>query len=154
MYLDAMFSISTEGIEIMRNMGTKRRLDYVLGLDSDVSFTDYMINIADYGEKASFFYSVLKLPELNLIELNYENMELLYKDDNFTILLLDKFKVKNISLKLDTINMNYFNVASLIAEEIGEKSFYTEEEKFLEFKKITKEAYKSDANLLFIMRSF
>lgn len=154
MYLDALFSISVNGISVMKEIDKSRRLNYILGLDSNQSFTDHMINIADFGDSISLFYKILMLPELHLSELIEENVQELYRDRNFFVFYLDNKKVKNFSKKLNEIDIKYYKTALLISEGICSMSPYTEEEKFHEFKNIVMEASIKKANLLFIMRYY
>ncbi|MEG0164888.1 hypothetical protein [Anaerorhabdus sp.] len=152
MYLDAVFSISLQGIEAMKKIDNNARLDYLLGIGEDDSFTKHMINIGDFGITANIFYYLLLSPELNLSELDEVNTEELFIDEYFHVLHLNKLMVKSLNKKLQDIELDYIKNIMDGADIINLQPICSAYEKFLEFKDLIKEAVLKKADLLLVIR--
>lgn len=152
MYLDAVFSISLQGIEVMKAIDSNRRLDYILGIGEDDSFTKYMIDIGDFGTTTSLFYYLLLSPEFNLSELDEVNSETLYADEYFHVLHLSNLMVKSLNKKLQDIELDNIKNMMSAADTIDVHPMCAGYEKYLELKDLIKETDLKNANLLLIKR--
>ncbi|SKA04328.1 hypothetical protein [Anaerorhabdus furcosa] len=152
MYLDAVFSISPQGIKSLKDIENNRRLDYILGIGEDDSFTKHMINIGDFSNTTNLFYYLLLSPELNLSELEEANTEALYKDEYFHILHINNFMTKSLYKKIQEIELDYIRSIMDTASIMDVHSTYTGLGKFLEIKDLIEEAVSKNANLLLIIR--
>lgn len=152
MYLDAVFSVSPQGIETMKNIDNNRRLDYLLGIGEDDSFTKHMFDMGDFASTTNLFYYLLLSSELNLSELNKANAEELYIDEYFHILHLSNFMAKSLNKKLQGIGLNYIKNIMNAADTIDVHPTCISYEKYLELKDLVKETALRDASLLLIIR--
>lgn len=152
MYLDAVFSISPQGIKSLKDIENNRRLDYILGIGEDDSFTKHMINIGDFSNTTNLFYYLLLSPELNLSELDEANTEALYKDEYFHILHINNLMTKSLYKKIQEIELDYIRSIMDTASIMDVHSTYTGLGKFLEINDLIEEAVSKNANLLLIIR--
>ncbi|MEG0527432.1 MAG: hypothetical protein RR531_07955 [Longicatena sp.] len=100
MKLSAVFVVDESCINEMLSMQEAKRMDYLLGIDENQNFENHIIDMDDFMEMPSNFYSKIKNQILNCSELEEHKLNYLYCKPKYRICFLTMEQLSCIHKKL------------------------------------------------------
>lgn len=154
MKVSAVFVVNEIAIKIIQEKVEQERLNYVLGFGSDESFENHIIEMDDFTETSSTFYSIMK-KEWPFI--NENNMHCLCKQKNYSLFIIPSEELHkvdtafNVDIKegmentLENVNLNLF--------KCDEKNtpIHKTIEKAVQFRNVIANGIQKKHNILFVL---